>query len=218
MRANVYIDGFNFYYGCFGPKRPTWRAYRWVDVSRMVALLFPDLEVGRIRYFAARIDPTPDDPEKVQRQAVYLRALESIPNLTVHYGRFTTNKTHRLLADPDLRRPTPLEPPTKVAVIHKEEKGSDVNLATYLLVDAWKGEYEAAIVITNDSDLVEPIRILRDDFGREIVLVNPHEGLAKHLKACATRYESIRVHVLRDAQFPDVFEDAHGVIRKPATW
>ena len=39
----------------------------------------------------------------------------------------------------------------------REEKGSDVNVATHLLVDVLTGAIDAAIVISNDSDLALPI-------------------------------------------------------------
>ena len=41
-----------------------------------------------------------------------------------------------------------------------EEKGSDVSLAAHLLNDAWKGLYDAAAVISNDTDLVTPIQMV----------------------------------------------------------
>jgi hypothetical protein len=53
-----------------------------------------------------------------------------------------------------------------VSIIEEEEKGSDVNLASYLLVDGFAGEYDIAIVVSNDSDLAEPIRLVRSILGR----------------------------------------------------
>lgn len=41
-----------------------------------------------------------------------------------------------------------------VEVIKTEEKGSDVNLATYLVSDAYEKDFEAAVVVTDDSDLI----------------------------------------------------------------
>ena len=41
-----------------------------------------------------------------------------------------------------------------------EEKGSDVNLSAHLLNDVWKGLFDAAAVISNDTDLVTPIRMV----------------------------------------------------------
>ena len=40
-----------------------------------------------------------------------------------------------------------------------EEKGSDVNLASRLLNDAWSDAFDVAAVLTTDSDLTAPIRL-----------------------------------------------------------
>ena len=45
--------------------------------------------------------------------------------------------------------------------LHMEEKGSDVNLAAHLLVDVLRERVDAAIVISNDSDLRLPIQVVR---------------------------------------------------------
>jgi len=52
-------------------------------------------------------------------------------------------------------------PTQRVWVDKTEEKGSDVNLATHLLHDGFRGMFEAAVLITNDSDLTEPVRVVR---------------------------------------------------------
>jgi hypothetical protein len=49
----------------------------------------------------------------------------------------------------------------KVWVDKTEEKGSEVNLASHLLRDAFSKRFEVAVLITNDSDLAEPVRIVR---------------------------------------------------------
>jgi hypothetical protein len=81
--ANVYIDGFNLYYGCL---RRT--PYKWLDLGKLCETLLTDNEIHRIRYFTARIEARPDDPDAPNRQDAYLRALRSVPNLTIHYGHF----------------------------------------------------------------------------------------------------------------------------------
>ena len=43
-----------------------------------------------------------------------------------------------------------------VEILDTEEKGSDVNLASFLLLDGFDDEYELAVVISNDSDLSSP--------------------------------------------------------------
>ena len=63
--------------------------------------------------------------------------------------------------------------PSYVLVRDSEEKGSDVNLATRLLVDGFNGEYEQAVVVSNDADFAAAMRYVRDDLGLRVTLVNP---------------------------------------------
>ena len=58
---------------------------------------------------------------------------------------------------------TNVSPPQKVWVDKTEEKGSDVNLASHLLRDAYNRRFEVAEIITNDSDLAEPVRIVSQE-------------------------------------------------------
>ncbi len=80
---------------------------------------------------------------------------------------------------------------TYVKVIKTEEKGSDVNMATHLLRDGFRNEYQAAVMITNDSDLLEPVRIVRQELGFTIGILNPHQRASRVLarEACAARPE-----------------------------
>ena len=102
------------------------------------------------------------------RQETYLRALASLPLVTVHLGEFYVNRVRMPLANP------PATGPTTVEVIKTEEKGSDVALATYLMFDACQGDCEASVVITNDSDLREPLRLVKDELGLTTGIINPH--------------------------------------------
>lgn len=141
VKANVYIDGFNFYHGCVKGT-----AHRWLDLGKLCKMVLPEFEINRIRYFTALVKPL-DDPGEPQRQQAYLRALETIPHLSIHYGHFTINKKWRRLAIP----PRPPARPSALVLI-PEEKGSDVNLASYLLIDGFERDYEVAVVVSNDSD------------------------------------------------------------------
>jgi hypothetical protein len=64
--------------------------------------------------------------------------------------------------------------PQTVEVIRTEEKGSDVNLASYLLLDGFRGDGESAVVISNDSDLKVPIELAQKELGLVVGVVNPH--------------------------------------------
>ena len=139
MITNIYIDGFNLYYGCL---RGT--PYRWLDLDALCHRLFPQDTIHRIRYFTARVSGRGSDPQAPLRQQFYLRALETIPHLTVHLGHFLTHPTRMPLAHP---RPGGSQ---TVEVIKTEEKGSDVNLASYLLLDGFRNDFETAVVVSND--------------------------------------------------------------------
>ena len=105
-----------------------------------------------------------------------------------------------------------------VEVISTEEKGSDVNLATVLLVDAFKGSFENAVVISNDSDLKLPIELARSNLGKQVGILNPQRNRSWALYNVADFYRPIRKGVLGASQFPDVLSDDQGTFRKPSAW
>ena len=109
--------------------------------------------------------------------------------------------------------------PTKYArVIKTEEKGSDVNLATHLLHDAHMGRFDVAVVVSNDSDLLEPIKIVRAQLCKRVSILNPHPNPSRALLPHIDFIKQIRAGVLRTAQFPPALTDAHGTFTKPAVW
>ena len=63
-------------------------------------------------------------------------------------------------------------------VIKTEEKGSDVNLAVHLLNDAWLDRYECAVVVSNDSDLAEATRLVKEHTGKALGLITPGDSNA----------------------------------------
>jgi hypothetical protein len=112
--------------------------YKWLDIHKLCTLLFPKNEIHRIRYFTALVKSNASDPQKTQRQETFIRALETLPNLTVHYGSFLSSKVRMPLATPSPGR-------RSAYVVKMEEKGSDVNLAAMLLMDGFRKDYKAAI-------------------------------------------------------------------------
>lgn len=103
-------------------------------------------------------------------------------------------------------------------VLYTEEKGSDVNLATHLLMDGFRGLYQVAVVVTNDSDLAEPIRIVRLELGLEVIILNPHLKPSAELNRAATFIRPIRKGPLQASQFPPTMADSKGVFSKPTSW
>jgi uncharacterized LabA/DUF88 family protein len=212
MLTNFYIDAFNLYYGCLKAS-----PYKWLNLVEFCRLSFPPPtnQLNRVRYFTARVKPYPSDPQQPARQNTLLRALATLPELTIHYGQFRKSPTYLKLVNP------PAGGPDTAQVWKSGEKGSDVNLATYLLLDAFRNEYEAAVVVSNDSDLVEPIRVVRHELGKRVVIVfpvRPGSHGSNELKKVASHHQTVDPAHLAVAQLPLQLTDAHGTITKPVSW
>ena len=169
MRTNVYVDGFNLYYGAV--KRTP---YKWLDIRRMCELAFPQNTINEIHYCTAIVQDAPWDPQQSTRQLTFIRALETT-GVEVHYGAFLTKVTRMPLANP------PASGPRMVEVIKTEEKGSDVALGTLLVAHGYQGRYESAIVISNDSDLVLPIELVQRELSLSVGIYNPHPRFSVEL-------------------------------------
>jgi hypothetical protein len=205
LKTNVYVDGFNLYYGALKDSR-----YKWLNVLSLVqAVVQQHHQIARIRYFTARVKSRPGSQAHVSQDA-YLRALQTLPNLEVHLGQFLSHPARRPRADGN----------GMVEVIETQEKGSDVNLASYLLLDGMRGDYEAAIVVSNDSDLATPIQLTRKELGRDFVgVVNPHQKPAVELKKVAKFQLPIQAQHLAQSQFANIVVDGTGrKIHKPSRW
>jgi uncharacterized LabA/DUF88 family protein len=217
LRTTVYIDGFNLYYAI----RRT--PYKWLNISAFCKKLLPNHDIKKIRYFTAIVKPLPHDPNAPIRQATYLRALRTLSDFEIHdKGHFV--QWPRLLPQYPLayKNPNnPTRPPQAVQILKAEEKGSDVNLASFLLKDCFSNDFDEAVVISNDSDLTTPIEIVVKDCGKPVMIVNPHleKYLSRQLISVASDHRrTINMSVYRECQFPQSITDSIGTFTKPPTW
>ncbi len=237
-RIGVYVDGFNLYYGGNAlVGNPSWK---WLDIRKLILNHLPNKgiwsagEIIRVIYSTAEIT-TP--PETLRRQQAYIEALRVSGSIDhVVYGKYKTYKDENFAVVGFYRKfkrvslfvdPLPNEPWFKVneeqlvVVSHerKEEKGSDVNLASNLLIDLLTNKLDAAIVVTNDTDLAYPIRYARERIP--IGLINPRgsmtptdlkgspdEGVGNHW------WYTLKAADLLCAQLPDEFEG----LKRPDAW
>lgn len=81
-----------------------------------------------------------------------------------------------------------------------------------------RGLFEIAALITNDSDLMEPVRIVRQDLKLPVGILNPHQHHSAVLKPQATFMKRIRQSDLAACQFPTILQDAKGQFHKPVIW
>jgi len=208
MKTIVYIDGFNLYYGAV---RRT--PYKWLDVMELCRLLLPKNQIIQIKYFTALVSARPNDLDQPNRQQLFLRALRTLPNLEIIYGHFLEHVISMRLANP-------IPGGQKYTnVIKTEEKGSDVNIAAHLVNDGHNRRYEVAVLISNDSDLVEPVKIVRNELRIPVGVLNPIPNMpSQELRKYATFFKPIRQGVLAASQFPSTLADANGTFYKPPSW
>ena len=206
-RTYVCVDGFDPYYGVL--KETAWR---WIDPSTLFAtILQPRHEILSVKYFTARISGRPDDQSKPQRQDAYIRALQHYrPEVEVYFGHFLTNRVRMPLERPAGNRRT-------AQVIKTEEKGSDVNLAVHLLNNGWLDAYDCALVVSNDSDIAESMRLVKSQHGKRIGLITPGtRSPSRQLLAHADFARRIWPNALRRSQLPDQIPGT--TVRKPPLW
>jgi hypothetical protein len=216
-RVIVYVDGFNLYYRAL--RKPE---HKWLNVQLLAETLLADDDVLCVKYFTAKIQPSKIDPRKHVRQQVYFRALETLPKVDLWYGNYITSCARMPLYDEWKAGIKKL-----VRVAKQEEKGTDVNLGVHMVRDAFRNEFEVAAVITSDSDLAEPFRIVSDEVGLPVILLHPYvadvKGVlrepARKLRAyVGGRIKKIREGLLAASQLPEILHDAHGEIRRPYEW
>lgn len=167
--------------------------YRWVNLESLFQFLLPKNTIQEIKYFTALVSARPNDPSQPQRQQLYLRALATLPKVSVHLGHFLVHEVTMPLVV------APGQPQQYARVIKTEEKGSDVNLATHLLHDAHMDRLDVAVVVSNDSDLLGPIKIVRNELGKKVgILTSSSKSVrvpwAHHNfpPPCKTRRDSLR--------------------------
>ena len=203
-RIAVYIDGLNLYYGL---KSKGWRRYYWLDLQRLSeGLLRPRQRLQFVRYFTAKALLDGNDPGQVERQDAYLQALSSLPKVDIRYG-FHIAKTITC-------------PHCGAGIRRYEEKMTDVNIAVALLEDARDDLYDAAILISADSDLTAPIVAVRQKYADKRVLVMfPPERISRDLRDVANESFTIGRKLIAQSQLPDPVAKPDGYrVAKPARW
>lgn len=198
MRVGVYVDAYNLYYGArssCGRGTPGWR---WLDVRGLVESVirtqgaWVDATLVNVVYCTARVDAK-TSPSAHADQDVYLKALLAAGSVDrIEYGTYVARVKTGLLATADNRnrprivnsqwpimvRDSAGEPVREaqfmVQYLHLEEKGSDVNVASHLLLDVLSGAVDAAVVVSNDSDLAYPVKAVRQRVP--VGMVNPRDN------------------------------------------
>ncbi|GAA2109191.1 NYN domain-containing protein [Actinomadura alba] len=243
MRIGVYVDAFNLYYGARGLCGKSTPGWRWLDIRALAQTLisartnWSGAQVDRVVYCTARIDGA-SNPSGQADQDVYLKALRDSGSVDhIEYGYYVARVKSAPLATKGPRgRPQLVSPQWPVMIqdgnsaqisnasfmvsyANREEKGSDVNVASHLLLDVLAGAIDGALVISNDSDLRFPIQEARKRVP--VGLINPSRNqLAGALRAESTVgagnhwWRQLTATDFKDHQLPD----PAGKYSRPVGW
>lgn len=216
-RAIVYIDGFNLYRRALSGHPEL----KWLDLVELARNLLPEFEVVKVRYFSSKLKPEPFAKlGAVSRQQIYFRALRTLePCLSIHWGKYKSRPKKML------KFPYEIDPSSglyiRVGVRQIEEKGSDVNLASWMLLDAHAKSADISVVLTNDSDQIGPLLILRNEMNRDFGIIFPTTS-SKSSKELLKTDPLLKINLSREvilkSQFPQLLADENGLIFKPIEW
>lgn len=212
MRTYVYVDGFNLYYGALKGS-----PYKWLDLKALCTnTLQAKNQVQKIKYYTARVSARPENPDAPTRQDHYLQALQAhIPEIEIVEGHFIQKPVRMRLV-----KKLPQRLSMYVTVLKSEEKGSDVNLAVHLLNDAWNNCYDCAVVISNDGDLAEAMRLVRKEKHKTVILLVPGNPVVRPASVQLKRWSSYTKHIppiaLQASQLPSPIPGTS--ITKPPSW
>ena len=146
MRTNVYIDGFNLYYGAMKGTRS-----KWLDLESLFTRLRSDDEIQTIYYFTALVAGS-----HRQSQMTYLRALETLSCVTVVLGHFKTKTVNCSVRDCTFKGDRRFKVP--------EEKRTDVQIAIAMVNHAWQDDCDRYVLVSGDSDLVPAVNTVKPGF------------------------------------------------------
>ena len=179
-------------------------------------LLDSSHQILSIKYFTAMVTGK-IDPDQPIRQKTYIRALKKyVPEISVYYGKFLSHNVFKPLAYP-INKNLFGKDIKFVKVIKTEEKGSDVNLAVHLLNDTWLNLYDCAVIVSNDSDLSESLKLVKEQHKKKIGLITPGKTHpSRELLKYSDFTKRVRKGVLAASQLPDPIPGT--TIHKPAVW
>lgn len=174
LRTRIYIDGYNFYYGCL---RGT--PHKWLDLLPLFekhilpSALVKDgdghvrrstlLPSPSIKFFTAKIiESVARAPDSVSSQARYHTALRKLHDGRIEMieGYYAVNKMKVKIVDAEDPDKAPREC-QEIQAWKVEEKQSDVNLALQAYHDAITGQIDHAVIVTNDTDIAPALEMIR---------------------------------------------------------
>jgi len=200
-RIVFFIDGFNLYHSLDASKK--YHCYKWLDLKKLAkSFLRKTDDLKKIYYFTALATWK---NESMNRHRKYIRALELGP-IEVVYGKFKSRdkRCHKC----------------KKVFSTYEEKQTDVNIAIQLFESAIKNEFDTALIISGDSDLIPSINAVKRNFpNKKVGIIIPIDRNAEELKNTAHFHMKMKTRHLESSRFPDEIDIGNGAkLKCPPKW
>ena len=174
IKIAIYIDGSNLYFSV----KKTFNCK--IDIEKLCKKLVDNNELIKINYYTAPIEQF-SNPKMYAEQQSFFEKLKKIKKLNIIFGRLEKRK--------------------KDGEIYYIEKASDVNLALDLALDAQKGIYDEAYLISNDGDFSGAVNSAID-FNKKVIYVaiGNKKSISHHLKKVASRTLYISREFIKDCK------------------
>lgn len=228
-RTNIYIDGYNLYYG-----RLRGTPFKWLDVLQLFEILLAQRDqnesLNTVKLFTARALArfATHGNASVDAQQAYHRALKILhpERLQIIYGSHSFDRSGTLL--PAFVAGQPYDRRNRVRVWKLEEKKTDVNLAIHMYRDVSQGLCERIILMSNDSDAEPALQAIHYDYPKIMIgIVMPLHvpSLTNHRRVSSSlgnMGDWLTTHLtdsqLLEAQLPALIATNKKPIRRPAHW
>jgi uncharacterized LabA/DUF88 family protein len=200
-RVIVYIDGYNLY---FGLKESGFRRYFWLNIDALCKkILKTNQKLIGIKYFTSLVT---NNVSTRLRQKTYINALQTLPIVKIYYGKFQKEQANCNICGSEF--------------LVEREKMTDVNIATQMTIDFYENVFDLAILISGDTDLLPPIRLINDSNTKKRVFVAfPPNRINEEVRKFSKGDWTIGRKNLADSQFPDTVTSLDGErFQKPVTW
>lgn len=200
-RVITYIDGFNLYYGMMDAG---FGRYRWLNLQVLVqSLLKPEQQLLQVNYFTTLVI---NDQEGRLRQRALLDALQTQELVKTFLGKFQKQKYSCRHCGHEFQRDC--------------EKMTDTAIVAELVKDYYENRFDAAMIISGDTDLLPPMRLINEAADNKRVLVAfPPARVNEEMRLFAKGSMVIGRKKLADSQFPPLIAGKDGQeIHQPASW
>ena len=208
-KVSFLIDGFNLYHSIIQLEEDTGLSLKWLDLRSLfnsyIYLFGRDAEISSVYYFSAMsYFKQNTDKDTIYRQQTYHKALKN-SSVKIILGRF--------------KKKYVFCPNCKSTFIRREEKETDVAIASKLFELCINDSASSIILVTGDTDLISAYKTTQKLFPhKKMLFIFPYKRKNKELLKTAPDSFSINKKQYLKYQFPEIIHTASEVIPRPETW